>query len=61
VKRLMRKPGAPKFVVNVGEFNSDRLNGLLGRFGLRLGGGFCEPIRSNLEEHALSLCRIIDN
>ena len=61
VKRLMRKPGAPKFVVNVGEFNSDRLNGLLARFGLRLDGGFCEPIRSNLEEHALSLCRIIDN
>jgi hypothetical protein len=60
VKRIMRTPGRPKFVLSVDEFNSDKLNGLLGRFGLRLSGSPCEPIRTNLEGHALSLCPVAD-
>jgi hypothetical protein len=56
VKRLMRSD-RPKFIVSVGNFNSDKLNGILKQFGLRLSASPCEPIRSNLEEHHLSLCR----
>jgi len=58
VKRIMRTPGRPKFVLNVDEFNSSKLNGLLGQFGLRLGASPCQPIWSNLEGHALSLCPV---
>jgi hypothetical protein len=56
VKRLMRTPGRPKFVLSVGEFDAGKLNALLGNFGLRLSASPCEPIHSNLEDQALSLC-----
>ena len=56
VKRLMRTPGPPKFVLSVGEFDAGKLNTLLGNFGLRLSPTPCEPIHSNLEDQALSLC-----
>jgi 4-amino-4-deoxy-L-arabinose transferase-like glycosyltransferase len=56
VKRLMRVPGRPKFVVSVGEFDADKLNKLLSNFNLRLGASPCAPIHSNLEDQALSLC-----
>ena len=56
VKRLMRAPGSPKFIVSVGKFDGSRLSELLRHFGLRLGELPCQPIRSNLEEHVLSLC-----
>jgi hypothetical protein len=58
VRRLMRTPGAPKFILSVGAVDSDNLNRLLGEFGLRLRTSPCERISSNLEEHALSLCQI---
>jgi hypothetical protein len=61
VKHVMRTPGRPKFVLSVGEFNSDALNSLLKEFDLRLSASPCEPIRSNLEEQALSLCPIAAN
>lgn len=44
VKRVMRTPGRPKFVVSVNAFNPDKLNALLQRFGLKLSGGACLPI-----------------
>jgi hypothetical protein len=61
VKRLMRTPGRPKFVLSVDEFNSAKLNSLLGQFGLKLSPSPCQPIRSNLDGNALSLCRVADN
>jgi 4-amino-4-deoxy-L-arabinose transferase-like glycosyltransferase len=57
VKRLMGAPGRPKFVVNVGEFDADKLNKLLSNFNLRLSASPCAPIHSNLEDQALSLCQ----
>jgi len=60
VKRIMRTPGRPKFVLSIDEFNADKLNRLLGQFDLRLSASPCQPIRSNLEGHALSLCRVAD-
>jgi hypothetical protein len=56
VKRLMQTPGRPKFVVSVGDFDRNGLNALLEQFGLRLSALPCQPIRSNLEVEALSLC-----
>ncbi len=61
VKRIMRTPGRPKFILNVDEFNSDKLNRILALLGLRLSASPCQPISSNLEGHALSLCRIADD
>ena len=61
VKRIMRTPGRMKFVLSVGEFNRNTLNSLLEQFGLRLSASPCQPIRSNLEEHALSLCPVAAN
>ena len=58
VKRLMREPGRPKFVLNVDAFNPGKLNALLAHFDLRLGASPCEPIRTNLLGHALSLCPV---
>ncbi|HLH93615.1 MAG TPA: glycosyltransferase family 39 protein [Xanthobacteraceae bacterium] len=57
VKRLMRTPGPPKYVLSVGSFDADKLNALLANFGLRLSPAPCAPIHSNLEDQALSLCR----
>jgi hypothetical protein len=56
VKRIMRTPGRPKFILSVGDFDSNRLNKLLGQFDLRLSTSPCQPIHSNLEDEALSLC-----
>jgi hypothetical protein len=61
VKRVMRTPGRMKFVLSVGKFNRSTLNNLLEQFGLRLSASPCQPIRSNLEDHALSLCPVADN
>jgi Dolichyl-phosphate-mannose-protein mannosyltransferase len=61
VKRVMRTPGRMKFVLSVGKFNPGTLNNLLEQFGLRLSASPCQPIRSNLEDHALSLCPVADN
>jgi hypothetical protein len=58
VKRLMRTPGPPKFVLSVGKFDSDKLNKLLDNFGLRLSASPCQPIHSNLEVHPLALCPV---
>jgi hypothetical protein len=60
VKRLMRTPGRPKFVLSIDEFDAGKLNKLLGRFGLKLGAPACQPIWSNLEGHDLSLCQVAD-
>jgi hypothetical protein len=60
-KRIMRTPGRPRFIVNVDEFNSNKLNRILRLLGLRLSTSPCQPISSNLEGHALSLCRIADD
>ena len=56
VKRLMRAPGRPKFVVNVGDFDADKLNKLLANFDLHLASQPCRPIHSNIEDQAISLC-----
>jgi hypothetical protein len=61
VKRLMREPGRPKFVLNVDAFNPGKLNALLAHFDLKLGASPCEPIRTNLVGHALSLCPVAGN
>jgi hypothetical protein len=37
-------------------FDSGRLDGLLAQFGLALGQSPCQPIWSNLENPALSIC-----
>jgi hypothetical protein len=58
VKRLMRTPGRSKFVLTVGEFDSKRFSVLLGKFGLRLSSLPCQPIWSNLEVQALSVCAV---
>jgi hypothetical protein len=60
VKRLMRTPGRPKFVLSVDAFNPDKLNALLTHFDLKLGTSPCEPIRTNLTGHDLSLCAVAD-
>jgi len=61
VKRIMRTPGRPKFILSIDEFNADKLNRILGQFGLRVSASPCQPIWSNLEGHALSLCRVADD
>jgi hypothetical protein len=58
VKRIMRTPGRPKFVLSVGESNPNELNNLLGHFDLKLSASPCQPIRSNLEGYDLSLCPV---
>ncbi len=58
VKRLMRTPGRPKFVVSVGDFDAGKLNKLLSNFDLRLSASPCEPVHSNLEDQAISLCPV---
>lgn len=56
VRSLMRTPGRPKFIVSVGDFDRGRLDHVLGEFGLMLGRSPCEPIWSNLENPAMSIC-----
>ena len=58
VKRIMRTPGRQKFVLNVDQFDSAKLNRLLAQFGLKLSALPCQPIQTNLEGHALSLCPV---
>jgi hypothetical protein len=63
VKRLMRAPGPPKFVLSFGPVDRDKLDGLLARFGLRLSDRLCAPIESNLataDDEALSLCPVAE-
>ena len=61
VKRLMREPGRPKFVLNVDAFKPEKLNALLAHFGLKLSTSSCAPIRTNLIGHDLSLCPVASN
>jgi hypothetical protein len=56
LKRVMRTPGRPKFLLNVDELDQGKWNELLAQFGLRLSDAPCQPIQSNLPGHALSLC-----
>jgi hypothetical protein len=58
MNRLMRSPGRPKFILSVGDRDTDKLNRILQYFGLRLTGVPCQAIRSNLEEESLSLCAV---
>jgi hypothetical protein len=60
VKRLLKTPGPPIFVLNVDAFDGGKLNGLLARYGLAWDASPCRPIRSNIEEHVLSLCRVVN-
>jgi hypothetical protein len=63
VKRVMRMPGPPKFVLSVGEYDADKINGLLAHLGLKLSARPCEPIVSNLaraKDETLSLCPVAD-
>jgi hypothetical protein len=57
VKQVMRTPGRPKFVLDVDGAKPDAL---LRQLGLRPGASACQPIRSNLEGHILSLCPVAD-
>jgi hypothetical protein len=59
VKALIKTPGRPKFIVSVGELKRDKLDNLLGQFDLALGPSPCQPIWSNLENPALSLCAAV--
>lgn len=59
VKRIMRMPGRPKFILSVGDFDGAKLNRLLRQFDLTLDASPCRLIRSNLQVHALSLCAAI--
>ena len=56
VRSVMRIQGRPKFIVSVGAFDSGKLDGVLAQFGLALGPSPCRPIRSNLDNSALSIC-----
>jgi Glycosyltransferase family 87 len=56
VRSVMRTQGRPKFIVSVGAFDSGKLDGVLAQFDLALGPSPCQPIRSNLENPALSIC-----
>jgi hypothetical protein len=56
VRSVMRTAGRPKFIVSVGTFDAGKLNGVLTHFGLALGPSPCRPIRTNLENPALSIC-----
>ncbi|HEY6255461.1 MAG TPA: hypothetical protein VIY51_06660 [Xanthobacteraceae bacterium] len=56
VKRLMRTPGRPKFVVSVGDFDAEKLNKLLANFDLHLSAQPCRPVHANIEDQALALC-----
>ena len=58
VWHLMKSAGRPKFILNVGDFDANKLNGILSNFGLRLTGAPCQAIRSNLAEQDLSLCEV---
>jgi hypothetical protein len=60
VKRVMRTPGRPKYILNVNELDSQRWNALLFQFGLQLSTQPCQPIHSNLEVHKLSLCLLAE-
>jgi hypothetical protein len=60
-KRILRAPGPAKFVLSVDGFDPDRLNGLLGQFGLALKASPCQPIWSNFDWPALSLCPVTEN
>jgi hypothetical protein len=60
VKRVMRTPGRPKFLLNVDELDQGKWNELLAQFGLRLSDAPCRPIQSNLPGHALSLCPLAE-
>jgi hypothetical protein len=60
VKRVMRAPGRPKYVLNVNELDTAKWNGLLAQFGLQLSSQPCQPIHSNLEVHKLSLCLLAE-
>jgi hypothetical protein len=57
VKQVMQTPGRPKFVLDVDGVKPDAL---LRQLGLRPGASACQPIRSNLEGHILSLCPVAD-
>jgi Glycosyltransferase family 87 len=56
IRRLVRAPGTEKFVLGVDDPNGEKLHRLLATFGLQRSTAPCQRIRSNLEEHALSLC-----
>jgi hypothetical protein len=60
VKRVMRSPGRPKFLLNVDELDRGKWNGFLEQFGLQLSSSPCRPIESNLPPHALSLCPLAE-
>jgi hypothetical protein len=60
VKRLMRTPGPPKFVVSAGEYDRAKIARLVENFGLTLAQSPCRPIYSSLEEHTLSLCAVAE-
>jgi hypothetical protein len=60
VRDVMRTPGHPKFLLNVDELDRKKWNDLLKQFGLQLSASPCEPIRSNLPPHALSLCPLVE-
>jgi hypothetical protein len=60
LKRVMRSPGRPKFLLNVDDLDQGKWNELLAQFGLRLSDAPCQPIQSNLPGHALSLCPLAE-
>jgi len=59
IRRLMRTEGTAKFILGVDDPDGETLNDLLGKFGMQRSTAPCQRIRSNLEEHALSLCRLV--
>ena len=59
VRALMRATDRPTFMVSVGAFDKDKLDGLLGQFDLALAPAPCRPIRTNLENPAISICATV--
>jgi len=55
-RSLMASRDRPTFIVGVGEPDKGELNDVLAQFGLTVAAAPCRPIRSNLENPALSLC-----
>jgi dolichyl-phosphate-mannose-protein mannosyltransferase len=63
VRRLMRTPGPPKFILSIGTFDPDKLGRVLDQLGLSLAPLPCLPIESNLatdDGEQLSLCPVAD-
>jgi hypothetical protein len=59
VRALMQTANRPTFIVSVGAFDGGKLDEVLAHFSRALGPSPCQPIWSNLENPALSICSTV--